>query len=76
MLKFARVMEIFWLVLTVLTAVWAIYALITSGWQNNKLLLWFPLICFAMYLYRRFTTQKMKVWMEREEQQRAGGPKA
>jgi hypothetical protein len=70
MFRFARIMEVFWLVLTILTAIWAGYAIATSGWAANKLLTWFPLICLAMFLYRRFTTKKMKAWLEREQQER------
>ena len=70
MLKFARIMEVFWLVLAILTAIWAGYTISTEGWQAGKLLVWFPLVCLAMFLYRRFTTKKMKAWMEREQQLR------
>lgn len=64
--RIARLMEWFWLVLAVLTAGWAVWELYTHGWDSAKHLTWFPLVCAAMYLYRRFTRKRMTAWAERE----------
>ncbi len=64
--KIARFMEMFWLMLAVLTAGWAVYLLATRGWAEGKVWLLFPAVCLAMFGYRRFMRGKMAQWAERE----------
>ena len=66
--RIARIMELFWLVLAVLTAGWAVWGLYTSGWNGARHLIWFPLVCTVMFLYRRFTRKKMASWADREKE--------
>jgi hypothetical protein len=66
--KIARIMERFWFGLAVGTAAWAIYALVAHGWQEGAKWLLFPVLCTAMWLYRRFTRRKMAEWAERQRQ--------
>ncbi|MBS1580969.1 MAG: hypothetical protein JST66_02095 [Bacteroidetes bacterium] len=66
MQKFARFMELFWLVLAVATAGWAVYVITTQGWVAGQFWLWFPLVCAAMWAYRRFTRRKMAEWEARQ----------
>lgn len=66
--RISRLMELFWLVLAVLTGGWALWGLWQYGWNGAKHLTWFPLICAAMFFYRRFTRKKMKAWAERENE--------
>lgn len=70
--KFARFMEKFWLVLAIGTAAWAIYMTVAHGLEQGKVWIWFPLVCIAMWWYRRFTGRKMREWAEREKD-RANG---
>ncbi len=64
--KIARFMEIFWLVLAVLTAGWACYVLIAHGWATGSTWLLFPAVCGAMYGYRRFMRGKMEHWADQQ----------
>jgi hypothetical protein len=68
--KIARFMEMFWLVLAVVTAAWAVYVLITHGWATGRTWLLFPAVCGAMFGYRRFMRGRMEQW---EQQQRDNG---
>lgn len=63
--RLARIMEFFWLTLAAGGALWAGWEIHVLGWTNGKLYAWFPLICGAMFLYRRFTRRKMAEWAER-----------
>lgn len=64
--KIARFMEIFWLVLAVATAGWAIYALAAYGWEKGQVWLLFPAVSLAMWAYRRFMRGRMAQWAERQ----------
>ena len=64
--KIARIMEVFWLVLAVLTAAWAVYVLAMQGWVVGRQWLLFPAVCFAMWGYRRYTRGRMANWVGNE----------
>ncbi len=64
--RLARIMEYFWLALGVLSALWMVWQVSMVGWDAGKVYTWFPLICFAMFFYRRFTRRKMAEWAERK----------
>jgi len=72
--RLARIMEFFWLTLGVGGVLWTIWQVHAIGWDSAKIYTWFPLICFAMFFYRRFTRRKMAQWAERRasQQQREG----
>jgi len=70
--RLARIMEYFWLALAILSAFWAAREIHLFGWDGAKHLTWFPLICFAMFLYRRFTRKKMAQWAERKAREQQG----
>lgn len=63
--RLARIMEYFWLTLGLVSALWTGWQISEVGWAQAKVYAWFPLICFAMFLYRRFTRRKMAAWAER-----------
>ncbi|MCC6839490.1 MAG: hypothetical protein IT230_04960 [Flavobacteriales bacterium] len=67
--RIARFMEVFWLVLAVLSLGWAVYLLAVNGWEQGKVWLLFPAISTAMWGYRRYMRGKMAQWAERERQQ-------
>lgn len=67
--KISRFMEIFWLALAVLTAIWAAYVLRQQGWEAGKTWLLFPAVCGAMYGYRRFMRGRMAQWAERQRRE-------
>jgi len=69
--KLARIMELFWLVLGVVSALWTAWQVHLSGWPAAKVYTWFPMVCFAMFLYRRFTRKKMAQWAERRAGEQA-----
>jgi len=62
MKKLSRIMEHFWLAITIATALWALYVLATAGFGAAKQWLWFPLVAGGMYGYRRFMRGKMEQW--------------
>lgn len=76
--RIARIMEIFWLVLACASAVWVGVLVQVHGWAATQIYAWFPLVCMAMFLYRRFTRRKMAAWAARqasrevEERQKPG----
>ncbi len=70
--KIARMMEYFWLALGVVSTGVATYIAIAHGWAAGRVFFWFPLVCFAMFFYRRFMRKKMKEWAERREREERG----
>lgn len=72
--RIARFMEVFWLALAVITAVWAAYVLYSVGWQEGKVWLLFPAVCAAMFGYRRFMRGRMAKWagQQRTEEESDG----
>jgi hypothetical protein len=71
--RLARIMEYFWLALACLSACWVIFLLATEGWAGSKLFIWFPLVCTAMFFYRRFMRVKMTEWAERKAREENKG---
>ena len=71
--RIARFMELFWLVLAVLTGGWAVYVVITHGWAAGKVWLLFPAVCLAMFGYRRFMRGKMAQWERQRNQEEKNG---
>lgn len=65
--KIAIYMERFWLALGVLGAGAVIYYVATYGWEAGKVFIWFPLVAFAMFWYRRFMRRKMSDWAARQQ---------
>lgn len=70
--RLARIMEYFWLSLAVLGMLWSGWQIGQVGWAGAKHYLWFPMICLAMFFYRRFTRRKMAEWAERREREASG----
>ncbi len=62
MRKLSRIMEHFWLVVTLATLAWAVFQLVTVGLAGARQWLWFPLVAGGMYGYRRFMRGKMDQW--------------
>lgn len=71
--RIARIMEIFWLVLACGSAVWVGVLAYLHGWAGTRIYAWFPLVCLAMFFYRRFTRRKMAEWAARHEARQADG---
>ena len=67
--KLARIMEFFWLTLGVVSALWTAWQIHLLGWAEANVYTWFPLVCFAMFFYRRFTRKKMREWAERKSKE-------
>lgn len=70
--RIARIMEIFWLVLAIVSAAWVGWLAVAHGWAGTRIYAWFPLVCLAMFVYRRFTRRKMAAWAARRASQEAG----
>lgn len=72
--KVARIMERFWLVLAVVSAIGVVYILAVHGWEKGRVWLLFPAISVAMWRYRVFMRGKMAQWAERQrmEQEKDG----
>ena len=70
--RIALIMERFWLVLGVLSAVVVIYWISAYGWEASKVFVWFPAVALAMFWYRRFMRKRMAEWARRKEAQQAG----
>lgn len=52
--KMNRFLEIFWLLLGIISAIMAIYLVMIDGLEkNNKYMLMLPLLPFAMWIMRR-----------------------
>lgn len=64
--RVARFMEVFWLVLAVLGAIWALYAIGANGWQQGRIWILFPVICTGMWGWRRFMRGRIAEWAQRE----------
>lgn len=62
-------MELFWLVLAIGSAGWVIWQSTQNGWAVSRHMAWIPLICTAMFFYRRFTRRKMAQWAQRKAQE-------
>ncbi|HMN04781.1 MAG TPA: hypothetical protein PKD45_03565 [Flavobacteriales bacterium] len=73
--KLARIMEIFWLVLAVISGVWAIYVLAVHGWDKGRVWLLFPAVATAMWGYRRFMRGRMAQWAEQQRNAQGSKPK-
>lgn len=48
-----RFLEVFWAALAIITAVMAIYLVMTDGYERNKFMLMLPLLPAAMWIMRR-----------------------
>ncbi|RMG83429.1 MAG: hypothetical protein D6707_01105 [Bacteroidetes bacterium] len=53
-------MEIFWWVMTVITAIFSIYAIQKTGFEDGALYLFMPAACTAMAYLRRFMRKKIE----------------
>lgn len=67
--KLARIMELFWLTLGIVSSLWTAWQIHLLGWADAKVYCWFPLVCFAMFFYRRFTRKKIREWAERKSRE-------
>lgn len=61
-------MEIFWLVVAIVTAVMAAYVIRSAGLEVGWQWLLLPAIATAMWAFRRFTRRRMAAWEERQKQ--------
>lgn len=60
MRKLNRFMEHFWLAVAIGTAIAALWAIGTEGFEKGRQWLWFPLIALAMFVFRRITRKKLE----------------
>lgn len=60
MRKVHRFMELFWLVVSLLSAVMALYMLVRAGLREGGIYLLFPFLAGAMYGVRRWVRKKME----------------
>ena len=78
MKAYNKVMEFFWLSLSVVTLATVLYMLIMDGWDKNSIYLIFPGISFMMYFARRFMRKRMEKhqkWLEENAQKNASTSK-
>jgi hypothetical protein len=66
--KISRFMELFWLALAIGTGLSAIYIIAVDGWDQGNRWIWFPLICLAMYAFRRITRGRLEAMDDRFQQ--------
>ena len=71
--RLARIMEFFWLTLGCVSALWTAWQVHLLGWAAAKVYVWFPMVCLAMFFYRRFTRKKMADWAERRAMEKEQG---
>lgn len=71
--RLARIMEYFWLTIGIVSALWTAWQVHLLGWADAKVYTWFPMVCLAMFFYRRFTRKKMAQWAERQASQKKVG---
>lgn len=69
MLRLSKIMELFWLLLGVLTLIAVLYLGATQGFQEFKIWFLFPAVAFAMYFFRRFMRRKMKELEDHQKNQ-------
>lgn len=67
--RVALIMERFWLVLGVLSALGVAYYVAAYGWEASKVFIWFPAVALAMFWYRRFMRKRMAGWAARRQQE-------
>jgi hypothetical protein len=65
MRKLNKLMEHFWLALAVGTATAALWVIFTEGFSVGGQWLWFPVIAFSMFVFRRFTRKKLEAMDDR-----------
>ena len=65
MRKLNRLMEHFWLAVAIGTALAAVWVISMEGFSVGGQWLWFPLIAFSMFVFRRFTRKKLEAMDDR-----------
>ena len=60
MVRLSKIMELFWLLLGIVSLIAVLYLVVTQGFSEFKLWFLFPVVAFAMYFFRRFMSRKMK----------------
>ncbi|MBL7964799.1 MAG: hypothetical protein JNM31_13255 [Flavobacteriales bacterium] len=68
MKRVGLIMERFWMVITIATALVALYAIYQYGFAEGRQWLWFPLISSAMWAFRRFMRGRLETMADREQQ--------
>lgn len=68
MRKLNRLMEHFWLAVTIGTGIAACWVIATEGFEEGKQWLLFPAVALAMFGMRRFTRRKLEAMEERKRQ--------
>lgn len=67
--KLQKTLENVWLIMAILSAIFAGYKLVTLGWDAAYHFLLFPFVCGLWYGLRRFMRLRMERIMEEHEQQ-------
>lgn len=67
--KYNKFMEYFWLVMAILTALYAAYTLGKTGSEDALLLITMPFIAGALFAVRRFTRKRIEKMAEKETKQ-------
>jgi hypothetical protein len=65
--KYNKIMEYFWLVIAIATALYAAYTLGKSGSENTILLVTMPFIAGSLFGIRRFTRKRLEKQNEQEK---------
>ncbi len=64
--KISKAMEFLWLALGIILLVWVLYAVHQGGFAEQKTLFLFPILCFAMFFFRRFMRNKIQLMENRK----------
>lgn len=67
MRKLGRFMEHFWLAVAIGTAIAAIWAISTEGFERGRQWLWLPGIAMAAFFARRIMRQKIEAMEQRDK---------
>ncbi len=65
--KMTKIMEKFWLGLTIFTLVFALYFIIVDGFNRGSYYLYLPLIAGTMWFFRRLLRKKLEKTKENEK---------
>jgi hypothetical protein len=66
--KISKHAQYLWLMLSVVTLFYACYMMYTHGVKQQIFLLLFPVICFAMYWFRRLMWKRMEAEAQRRSE--------
>jgi membrane protein implicated in regulation of membrane protease activity len=67
--RISRILEVFWLLLGIITLIGVVFLVATNGIREFKLWFLFPVVAFSMYFFRRFMSRKLARMEQNSEDQ-------